>query len=121
MFVITKPEHHRVLNVIIVCALTVIIMMLFHDNNKLLFFALTGLLLILHHLNPGLSVIFYLICGLGGAISEAIIIKVTGGTWRYRDPDIAGIPLWLVPLWGIAGGGIVIVNQGIETVLWTDT
>ncbi|MBI4173970.1 MAG: DUF2878 family protein [Candidatus Aenigmarchaeota archaeon] len=45
---------------------------------------------------------FYLF--LSGAIlgSLAEMAAVSFGAWQYAAPDIAGIPLWLPMLWGLA-------------------
>ncbi|MDO8556835.1 MAG: hypothetical protein Q7R96_06735 [Nanoarchaeota archaeon] len=47
------------------------------------------------------ELILYIIVGIGGAIAETIPIYV--GAWTYGQSQVVGIPIWLPPLWGLAG------------------
>jgi len=42
-----------------------------------------------------------LICTLLGPLAEAVAIALHA--WTYPRPQLLGFPLWLAPLWGIAG------------------
>ena len=43
----------------------------------------------------------YLTVSLMGPIAE--IIAINAGPWEYVSPAFFGVPLWLFPLWGMAG------------------
>jgi len=47
----------------------------------------------------------FIFCAFFGAIAEAFAIIF--GAWTYGNPNIIGIPIWLVILWGIASIFIV--------------
>jgi len=42
----------------------------------------------------------FIICAVSGAAAE--VIAIAFGAWTYALPNILGIPLWLIPLWGTA-------------------
>ncbi len=43
----------------------------------------------------------FIVISLGGAFAETVAIYF--GTWSYALPQFIGIPLWLFPIWGLAG------------------
>ena len=43
----------------------------------------------------------FIAVGLTGPIAE--MIAIWGGAWSYTIPLFLGVPLWLFPLWGVAG------------------
>ncbi len=47
----------------------------------------------------------FIFCSFFGAIAEAFAIMF--GAWNYGNPDIIGVPIWLIILWGIASIFIV--------------
>ncbi len=52
------------------------------------------------------NLLLYILCSIGGAIAEAIVI--VSGTWQYTSPHFMGIPYWLPFLWGITA--LFIIN-----------
>jgi hypothetical protein len=84
------------------------------ENSLVLFVALCGLLFCLHKIYPH-PVLFYLVCGFGGAIAESIAIRYGSRTWSYVEPtNFLAVPIWLVPLWSIAGVFIVCVHNYLK-------
>ena len=55
----------------------------------------------------------YFFMGIGAAFTEYIFIKYIKLSWDYRKPDIFSIPLWLIPLWGVA---IILIIEGSMVV-----
>ena len=55
----------------------------------------------LFNINSKLALLYFLI-GIGAAFTEHIFIKYINESWDYRNPNFFTIPLWLIPLWGIA-------------------
>lgn len=55
----------------------------------------------LFNINSKLALLYFLI-GIAAAFTEHIFIKYINESWDYRNPNFLTIPLWLIPLWGIA-------------------
>lgn len=58
---------------------------------------ISALILILYN-NKG-DIYLYILCGLAGAMAEAVAIAF--GAWSYASAQFIGIPYWLPLLWGI--------------------
>lgn len=88
---------------IILSILSLLFVITLSNYQYVLFGALILLLIIIHKLNPQ-PIIFYVVCGIGGPIAESLAIKYGIRTWKYDEPTTPlNIPLWLIPLWAIAG------------------
>jgi hypothetical protein len=89
--------------VILLSALSLLLVILLSTHPFILFGVLALLCIILHRINPQ-SILFYIVCGIGGPIAESLAIKYGIKTWNYKEPtEPLNIPLWLIPLWTIAG------------------
>lgn len=53
------------------------------------------------NINYKLSIV-YVIIALCCVITESIYINFISETWKYNNPDIISIPLWLIFIWSIA-------------------
>lgn len=88
---------------IILSTLSLLFVIILSNYQYVLFGALILLLIIIHVLNPQ-PIIFYVVCGVGGPIAESLAIKFGKNTWKYSEPaEPLNIPIWLIPLWAIAG------------------
>lgn len=56
-------------------------------------------------------IIVFLMYGFLGAFAENVAIF--SGVWHYSKPELMNIPLWLIPLWGLAGIVGVSFYQGL--------
>lgn len=54
----------------------------------------------------------FVIAGVFGPLAE--IIAIYAGAWQYSLPQLLGIPLWLPPLWGLAGVFLVRIWQKLS-------
>lgn len=88
--------------ILISSILTVIFVILFSQDPSLLFSLLTLQLLILNHFLD-LPFLFYLLVGLGGISAEIMAVNFGKETWNYKQNHILGVPIWLAPLWSLAG------------------
>ena len=70
-----------------------------------------SLILGLMYYNLNINPIFLLLTGLAGTLTEMIIMYYTIDIWKYRNPDIINIPMWLPILWAIAGCGVLYINK----------
>ncbi len=96
---------------ILLSSISLILVILLSDYQYVLTGILIILLFILYKINPK-PILFYVICGIGGTIAEMLAIKYGNKTWNYSEPvKILNIPLWLIPLWSIAGVFIVEIFQ----------
>jgi hypothetical protein len=87
------------------------LVILLSTHPFILFGVLSLLLIILHRINPQ-PILFYIVCGIGGPIAESLAIKYGIQTWKYEEPtEPLNIPLWLIPLWAIAGIFITRVSK----------
>lgn len=57
--------------------------------------------------------VWFIIVGLLGPASESIAILFGGSPWAYAAPSLLGVPLWLFPLYGLAGGVVTTLYQGV--------
>ena len=99
---------------ILLSTTSLLLVVLLSDFPNVLFFALIILLVILHKIQPH-SLMFYLVCGIGGALAESFAVKYGKNTWKYSEPtEPLNIPIWLIPLWAIAGIFISRVSQILQ-------
>jgi hypothetical protein len=81
-------------------AATVSSVYILHKQNVILFVSLVCLLILglaisrFRYIKTTLGVMFL------GPFTELICIR--SGAWSYETHSILGVPIWLVPLWGIA-------------------
>ena len=68
--------------------------------------------IILFNIDLLAGVLYFFMC-IGAAFTEYIFIKYIKLSWDYRKPDIFSIPLWLIPLWGVA---IILIIEGSMVV-----
>ena len=96
--------------VILSSILTLIFVILFSQEPVLLFCLLSVQVLILIRF-IGLPLLFYLLVGLGGVGAEILAINLGKETWNYKQHHLKGVPIWLFPLWSLAGAMIVYFYQ----------
>lgn len=102
LFTIMKNKKlmtYMVINLLSILTL-IFVILLFEKNFILTFLLILIGLVMLFILKSLKKVTIFFSCGIMGAISE--IIAVSNGVWTYSNPNSFGIPLWLIPLWGIA-------------------
>jgi hypothetical protein len=68
-------------------------------------YTLTAVLLVLSAVslyikNDRKFVLFFIFTGLSGAAAE--YLGIHSGAWKYMEPQVLGLPLWLPILWGVA-------------------
>lgn len=96
--------------VILSSILTLIFVILFSHEPILLFCILSVQILILNQF-VGLPLLFYLLVGLGGVGAEILAVNLGKETWNYKQNHLKGVPIWLFPLWSLAGAMIVYFYQ----------
>lgn len=96
--------------VILSSILTVIFVILFSQDPTLLFCLLSLQLLVLNYFID-LPLLFYLLVGLGGVGAEILAVNFGNKTWTYKQNDLMGVPIWLFPLWSLAGAMIIYFFQ----------
>jgi len=52
-----------------------------------------------------------LLVGLGGVGAEILAVNFGKETWNYKQNHLKGVPIWLFPLWSLAGAMIVYFYQ----------
>lgn len=82
--------------------LAIIVVTLFWENNIALSFALIVLSLVKSKLIPiKKEFLWFVISAVVGSLGESLIMF--SGPWAYSYSDLINFPLWLPPLWGLAG------------------
>jgi|MDTC01.3.fsa_nt_gb hypothetical protein len=95
----------------------ILILCIFHilQSNISRFFA-TFLLYIfsiyLFHINFKLACV-YILLGIGASLTEHIFIKYINSSWKYQNPNLFTIPIWLILLWSLA---ILLITETIKLV-----
>lgn len=97
----------------IACALAILAVIIFSNNKALLLCTLLAILMTLYYMT-NYHILFFVIAGLSGAIAEIIIMSFSKHSWDYRDTQIFGIPLWLIPLWSIASAGVIGIYEFVN-------
>ena len=107
---------HFIINVfiIVLSIFTLILCLSLNINSYIISFVFLIYLYILYKSNPNISPIFYIACGIGGAIIESLIILFSPTSWKYDDNTLGLVPIWLIPLWAIAGSGIFSLSKIFE-------
>ena len=68
------------------------------------------------NINYKLSIV-YVIIALWCVITESIYINFISETWKYNNPDIISIPLWLIFIWSIAILLIINIIDVIDKII----
>lgn len=68
------------------------------------------------NINYKLSIV-YVIIALCCVITESIYINFISETWKYNNPDIISIPLWLIFIWSIAILLIINIIDVIDKII----
>lgn len=55
----------------------------------------------------------FIIIGIVGSGIESLIISFGNAPWVYAEPFLFNIPLWLMPLWGLAGTIFISLHEGL--------
>jgi len=63
------------------------------------------------HYDVHVSIIFLFMVGIGGSMTEMIVMYTTKGLWKYRNPNVGLMPMWLPILWAIVGAGVLTLND----------
>jgi hypothetical protein len=88
---------------IFLSATSLILVIFLSEYQYLLFIILLILLIVLNIINSK-PILFYIVCGIGGACAESLAVKYGKKTWKYEETaNLLNIPIWLIPLWAIAG------------------
>ena len=103
---------------ILVYLLTLLIFLLFNENDIRFLLTFISYLLIceLYKISYFKRLIYFLIA-IFCVLTEIIFIKLFSNTWIYKNPNLLGIPFWLIPLWGIVILLIVNINKDIENII----
>jgi len=82
--------------------LTIALTVLLWDKGIVLFLLLSVVALILLSLDEYRLVKEFFAIAIFGTVTEIIIISLSDA-WRYNTDTLLKVPIWLFPLWGIAG------------------
>lgn len=111
-----KFVSHWVLVLIIYCTLLVIFFMF---QSNMIRFVLIVLLyifsIIIFKIKYIIGIISFLIA-IGCTATEHILIKYSKFSWFYIKPDLFTIPLWLIPVWGLAIILSIETSKILETI-----
>ena len=97
---------------ILVYLLTLLIFII--EKNNLRRFTYGLLLYFLFCFNIGIkikNILVYLVISVVCVLTESIFVNFFDETWEYKNPDILGIPYWLIPIWSIAIILVVQINE----------
>jgi hypothetical protein len=57
--------------------------------------------------------LWFLIVGILGTTTESLMMWLGNGPWGYAQQTVFNFPLWLVPLWGLAGILLITLYEGL--------
>jgi hypothetical protein len=57
--------------------------------------------------------LWFFLVGILGTTTESLIMFLGNNPWSYADPLLINIPLWLIPLWGLAGIIFITLHEGM--------
>lgn len=112
--------NNQILSIILGYLVVILVFFLIKKNFGRLILTTLLFLVLTKTIGKG-NYLTYIFLGLAGSFTEIIFINFIKNTWDYRDPDLFKIPLWLIPLWGIAALFVVNINQLFETNNILDT
>jgi hypothetical protein len=103
---------------ILVYLLPLLVFFLFDDNNLRNLFSLLSYFISCEIYKVDIyKKIIYLILASICVFTEYIFINLFDNTWSYKMNNFIGIPLWLIPLWGIAILLIININKDIDKII----
>jgi uncharacterized membrane protein len=105
------------IKIILIYFLTLLIFFIFPENKIRLISTLVLYFISCNIFNVGIiKTILYLFISFLCVMTESLFINSFKNTWEYKKSDILGIPLWLIPLWGIAILLVINIKKNIETI-----
>ncbi len=90
----------------IFCGAAAAAVILLSSYNNILFVILLGILSTILLYDQSINPVILISSGAIGAITESIIMTYAQSSWSYVKPDIYNLPIWLIPLWSVAGYGV---------------
>jgi len=111
--------EYSVISIGSVCA-TLLSIIFLSRSPHILFAVLSVILLTLILYEKSTPPAFYLFVGLGGIFLEVLALKMGVVAWSYNPPGpffLGKVPYWLLPMWGIAGGGVLGAYRAVEAYL----
>lgn len=57
--------------------------------------------------------VWFIIIGALGSTMEGVIIWLGGNPWTYASPFMFDVPVWLFPLYGLAGVVFITLYEGV--------
>ena len=107
-------SFRRIVTALFFIVLSVSTVSAFWKQALLLSFFLIALAFLKHVISPiKREFAIFVIIGILGPSTESLIILFGSGPWTYAEPFFLNIPIWLLPLWGLAGTIFMTLYQGI--------
>ena len=103
---------------ILVYLLTLLVYLLFSDNSIRFLTSLIAYITscFIYRIEWYRSILYFIVA-IVCVLTESIFINLFSNTWKYKNQDILGIPLWLIPLWGIAILLILNIDKDMENII----
>jgi len=99
-YFIIRFSKYEIAKIISIYVLLILIFNKFNKNNQRCILTFIVFLLSLYLFKvPIIQSVLYFILGCIVVFSEHIYIKYMKKSWKYNNPDILQVPLWLIPLW----------------------
>ena len=114
-----KLENSQLLiKIMMIYSLLLIIFYFVNDKYYRLIYTIIIYMLCINifNINYKLSIV-YVIIAVCCVITESIYINFISETWKYNNPDIISIPLWLIFIWSIAILLIINIIDVIDKII----
>ena len=105
-----KIERELVLEAALFALAVTAVSTLYRNNILLTSVMVAGWMVAIKFWHRKEDIHLFLIAAIAGAFAEVIAIKF--GAWKYANPTVLGVPIWLPLLWGSA---VIFIKRVAET------
>lgn len=97
---VKKELRDTLLGISLILYVILSISLTYHNNILLLTLILIGCAISFWLWHEKEDIYCFIVAMIAGPVTE--IISIHSGAWAYSIPSFLGIPIWLIPLYGIA-------------------
>ncbi len=103
----------KILIGLVFTAVAIAVVSLFWKRSELLIAILIVLSLLKQKLAPIKGAfLWFIVVSILGPVVEIFVMSFGGNPWAYALPSLFGAPLWLFPLYGLAGTTFITLYEG---------
>lgn len=95
-----EAKRDILLAILLIVYINISVFLTYHNNLLLTGLILIGCAIMFWFWHEKEEIYCFILAMICGTVFEIVVIHF--GAWKYANPTFLGIPIWLIPLYGIA-------------------